>query len=241
MTTTDRIAASHGTAAYMKAISAQRIGMAGYAKIIWTLRGGPVSTTEIAERNGVSRLLVLLVMRHCLRAGIVHRCDWFRPQPHARMVPKWALGRDGDVSMPLYEEKTRKPRKAPSTLMLLTTVLQLLEVPTGYADLVEELRMHPDSVRRAIRTLRDHGLVYIASWHKPPTGTTSPEFMAGQKRDVPRPERRRNKASALRQFRARRNQLQALHALAGTVYRPMAPAAPRATAAAQCIGGAPHG
>lgn len=217
------------SAAHMLAIASRRIGMAGYAAILSSLRAGPASTTELVEKHGVSRVLVLHIMRHCLRVGIVHRQDWFRPAPHARMVPRWALGADGDVSMPEYEERARKPRRAPSTLMLLTTTLQLLaEHPHGRAELAQALCMHIESAARVITTLRKAGLIHIACWEKPAVGCPWPEFSAGSKPDARRPPPARNNASAHAAFRTRRAQLATLQALAGRPYVPMAPAAPRA-------------
>lgn len=202
--------------AWMAEITKRRIGLAGYAKIISSLRAGPKSTTELEEEHKVSRVLVLHVMRHCLRAGIVHRCEWFRPAPHARMVPKWAMGRDGDISMPEYEERFRKARRAPSTLILLTTVLQMLEEHAhSRTEVAEALCMHIDSAYRVLGILRAAGLIYVASWHKPPIGTSVEEFRTGNKRAAPRPAQIGRSRDTMRGYAARREQHAMLHALAG--------------------------
>ncbi len=212
--------------AHMTAICSMRIGMAGYAAILGSIRHCALSTTQLAEKHGVSRLLILGVMRHCLRAGIVHRTDWHRPAPHSRMVPRWALGADGDVSMPMYEERTRRPRRAPSTLILLTTALQLMEEhPHSRTELAAELCMHVETVYRIVDALRKNGLIYVASWHKPPIGTPVQEFAAGCKRDAPRPARVSGSVEVMRGYRQRQEQRAILHALAGSVARPMRAAA----------------
>lgn len=210
----------------MVALSGMRIGMTGYAAILGSVRQRPMSTSELAEKHKVSRLLVLSVMRHCLRAGVVHRVDWFRPQPHSRMVPRWALGRDGDISMPMYEEKTRRPRRGPSTLILLTTALQLLEEhPHSRRELAEALCMHEESSSRIVNALRENKLIHVASWHKPPIGATVQEFAVGNKPDAPRPPRISCSSKTMKAYRARRQQRAVLHALAGVALQPMRAAA----------------
>jgi hypothetical protein len=207
----------------MAALCTMRIGMAGYAAIIGSLRAGPLSTTELNERHSsVSRLLILEVMRHCRRAGIVHRVDWHRTTPHARLVPRWALGRDGDISMPMYEERTRRPKRAQSTLILLTTAMELLgENPHSRTELAEALCMNVETAYRVIKALRDNKLIHVASWHKPPLGTSVQEFALGDKPDARRPPRVGRTAETFRQYKVRRVQRQTLYALAGMVAAPM--------------------
>jgi hypothetical protein len=202
--------------AKMRALSAQRIGMAGYARIIGSLRAGPLSSADLSAMHGVSHLLILLIMRHCLRAGIVHRVDWYRPKPHSRMVPRWALGADGDISMPQYEERTRRPRRAPSALITVTTALQLMsEHPHSRAELAAALCMHVETAARIVSALRAAKLIYVASWHKPPVGTPVQEFATGCRPDVPRPKRIGSSPRVFRQYRQRRLQIKAMMALAG--------------------------
>lgn len=218
--------ASPELAARLLQAAKNRIGMEGYARMLGSLHTGPMSTATLAEKHQVSHLLVLAVMRHCLRAGIVHRVDWHRPAPHSRLVPCWALGADGDISMPMYEEKTRRPRRAQSTLILLTTALQLLaEHPHTRAELAEALCMHIETAARIIAALHSNRLIHVASWHKPAIGTTVQEFAAGNRRDAPRPARTSKSAATFRQYRERRQQREMLHALAGAVVQPMRAAA----------------
>lgn len=203
--------------AKMAALCSMRIGMAGYAAIIGSLRHGPLSTTELnALHSKVSRLLILEVMRHCRRAGIVHRVDWHRTTPHSRLVPRWALGRDGDISMPMYEEKTRRPRRAPSTLILLTTAMELMgEHPHSRTELAEALCMNIETVYRVINALRANKLIYVASWHKPALGTSVQEFALGDKQAARRPAQVAKSAAVFAQYRERRAQRAGLFALAG--------------------------
>jgi hypothetical protein len=208
--------------AAMAALCKQRIGMAGYAAILGSIRTQAMSTTELVERHKVSRLLILGAMRHCLRAGIVHRVDWHRDTPHSRLVPRWALGRDGDISMPKYEEKTRRPRRGPSTLCLLTTAMELMgEYPHSRTELAAALCMHVETVYRVVRALRANKLIYVASWHKPAIGTTAQEFALGSKDNAPRPPRLSKSTAVFAQHRVRRAQRKGLFALAGMAASPM--------------------
>jgi hypothetical protein len=212
-------------AAKMVSIGKKRIGMPGYAAILGSLRYGALSTTQLANKHGVSRLLIMAVMRHCLRAGVVHRTDWHRPVPHARMVPRWALGQAGDISMPQYEEKTRRPRPGPSALRTLTAVLQVAaEAAHTRQELVDEVGVHIATMERAVRLLRDNGLLYIESWHKPPQGTTVAELRAGCKRDAPRPARQGKAPAVFAQFRQRREQMALQQMLAGQTVQLLPPA-----------------
>jgi len=196
-----------------------RIGMEGYARIIATLNDGPKCTTEIqALHPTVSRLTILAIMRQCLRAGIVHRQDWYRPSPHARMVPRWALGDEGDVSMPQYEERARNARRAQSTLILLTTCMQLCaEYPRSRAELQAELKMHQATIERVVRVLRSHRLIYVASWHKPAIGRSVEEFGVGNRRAAPRPARVTDDPDYWRAFAAKQRTSELCHRMAGSV------------------------
>jgi hypothetical protein len=210
-------------AAHLRRIGRERVGMAGYARILGSLRAGPQSSAELAERNGVSHLLILGMMRHCLRAGVVHREQWLRTQPHARMVPKWALGAEGDVSMPQYEERTRRPRRGPSALILLTTAIELLsENGLTIAELSAELCMCRESGERVIKALRQAGLVHVGSWHKPPMGTTVAEWRYGQRPDARRPPQQKQSVYFAR-VRGRNRQMKLMHALAGSAGQGAAP------------------
>lgn len=172
----------------LRRAASMRIGLEGYARILGSLRKRPKSTADLAAEHGVSHLAVLLVMRHCLRAKVVHRPSWYRPAPHSRMVPTWALGAEGDVSMPMYEERTRRPRRAPSTLILLTTAIELLrDAAMTRQELAEELCMHVETAQRIARALRDAGLVYVESWNKSPMGKPAEELRYGNRKDAPRP------------------------------------------------------
>lgn len=206
----------------MAALGSLRIGMAGYAAILGSVRTKAMSTTELVELHKVSRLLILRVMRHCLRAGIVHRVDWHRTVPHARLVPRWRLGAEGDISMPQYEEQTRRPRRGQSTLILLTTAMQLMqEHPHTRTELAEALCMNVETAWRLVPLMRAHRLIYVASWHKPPVGTTVQELALGDKPDAPRPARIGNSAAAHRQWGQRRAQRVALFAVAGMAAAPI--------------------
>lgn len=202
--------------ARMAQIASARIGMDGYADMLGSLRAGPMSTLQLAAKHGVHRTAVQLAMRHCVRAKVVHRTGWFRTQPHARLVPMWALGGEGDISMPQFEERPKAPRRAPSTLILLTTVVEMLkDRPYTRAELAEELRMHVESAVRVLTALRRNRLCFVESWDQPPVGTTVAEFRYGVNRaDKPRPPPRAN-GEQWAVYRGRRSQMRVMQALAG--------------------------
>jgi hypothetical protein len=202
-------------AAQLLAAAKHRIGMPGYARILSSLLRRPRSTAELAAANKVSHLLILAMMRHCLRAKIVHRSKWIRPCPHSRMVPVWALGEEGDISMPQYEERFRRARRAPSTLILLTTVIDMLKT-TSYtrAEIAEELCMRVESAQRIVACLRDNKLIFIESWTTG-RGTPAAEWRYGPgKSDVPRPLAYRATRSVL-DWHERKKQIRLMHAMAG--------------------------
>ncbi len=191
--------------------SQMKIGFAGYVRVLASLRDdGPMLSSDLAEQCGVSRLLVLKMMRHCRQRGVVHRCRWIRTKPKARMVPVWAYGDGRDISMPQYEEesriKARFPRRAPSSLIMLTTILELLaENALTHAEIAAELAMGIESSYRLVGALREYRFVRIASWHRNPVGVTVPEFAVGSDRNARRPPT----AAAERAYQAgRRKRLQ---------------------------------
>lgn len=203
----------------LREAAARRIGLEGYVRLYASLRDEPMTADEIAAKNDVGQLAVLLIMRHLLDRGLVHRCRWVRPKPHSRMIPVWAFGPGCDVSMPQYEEryrfKRRRERRAPSTLMTMTTVLEMLtEMPMSHQEIADELCMSKDSAYRIIGILRAHKLVHIASWNKPALGTTTPEFKAGNRPNARRPPRARN-AEYFADRRRRAADIRTLRAIAG--------------------------
>jgi len=203
--------------AQLRRAGTMRIGTEGYARIIGSLNDGPKSVSSLQRLHPtVSRLTILAIMRHGLRAGIVHRKAWYRPAPHARMVPVFALGADGDISMPQYEERARNPRRAPSALMLLTTIMRLVgEYPRSRAELRDELKMHTATIERVVSLMRRHHLIHIASWDKRPIGTTVAELGLGNKRDAPRPARVSEMPGYWRGFEQKQRTTAMCHRLAG--------------------------
>jgi hypothetical protein len=204
--------------AQLRRAGTMRIGTEGYARIISSLNDGPQSASGLqALHPSVSRLTILAIMRHCLRVGIVHRASWYRPAPHSRMVPVFALGADGDISMPEYEERARNPRRAPSALMLLTTIMRLVaEYPRSRAELRDELKMHQATVERIVQIMRKYRLIHIASWDKRPIGTTVAEFGLGNKRDAPRPARVSDAPGYWRGFAQKQHTSALCHRMAGS-------------------------
>lgn len=206
--------------AYLKSIAANRVRMKGWVAFLAKIHAGPCTTADLVEATGIGRLSVLMATRHFLRAGIIHRRAWHRPVPHAKMVPTWAWGREGDISMPEYEERVRRPRPAPSTLVLLSTVLDLIrDTPMRNREISEEIAMSMDTVGDVMRELRAHKMVRVGSWHKPPVGCTVAEWVMGSGPDARRPPTTKTKAgqrAAKSDRRQRDDQLKFMHALAGT-------------------------
>jgi hypothetical protein len=203
--------------AQLRRAGTMRIGTEGYARIISSLNNGPKSASDLQTLHpSVSRLTILAIMRHCQRVGIVHRASWYRPAPHSRMVPVFALGADGDISMPEYEERARNPRRAPSALMLLTTIMRLVdEYPRSRSELCNELKMHQATVERIVQIMRKYRLIHIASWDKRPIGTTVAELGLGNKRDAPRPARVSEMPGYWRGFEQKQRTTAMCHRLAG--------------------------
>ena len=207
--------ASPERAAQLQAANQRRIGLDGYARILGSLIGHPQSSAELAKTNDVSHLLILALTRHCLRAKLLHRRDWIRIVPHGRKVPVWALGEAGDTSMPQYEERARRARRAPSTLILLTTVLDMLKTAAyTRSEIAAELCMGIESGQRIVAALRDNKLIFVESWQQG-RGMPSAEWRYGPRRaDNPRPPAT-GEARAVANWHGRRKQIQMMQAMAG--------------------------
>ncbi len=146
----------------------ERIGIEGYVRILAMLRT-PMSSAQVIEATGLDRINCNRILRHFRRAGLIHREQWFRPNPHSRMLPMWALGGDGDVPNPGYECPT-KVRPSSSMLTLITIIQVLKEEPRTMAELCEEVGMVHCNVARVVKFLRNAKLSRVVHWVKPPMG-----------------------------------------------------------------------
>lgn len=197
-----------------------RVGIAGYARMLAGLRQGPQTVKELAERFGFSKTGLAVILRHCLRAGIVHRASWVRPTPKSPFVPRWAIGSDGDVQPIGYTKNTTTSTcRVPSSLILMTTILQMTqESACTIAQLTQALCMDESSVRRALRVLRDNKLIHISGWDRVyEAGPGRAEYaacLAQPLADEPRAGRMPNTEKWRRQ-RQKMQQRAVLHALAG--------------------------
>ena len=138
------------------ALNQMRIGFDGHCRILAAVAHCSQSLDEVAASTGIARRTVARTMGYCLRAGVVHRPEWFRPCAHARMVPRFKLGRGGDVSIPMYEERFRgsvgqKAAVPHGNVLTLATLLNLMqEDRMSRLELAEAMAMH--GVRVAVLT-----------------------------------------------------------------------------------------
>ncbi len=169
-------------------INTKRIGMAGYARILGIVKQRPGTVRDIAERAGIEWVsTVSAILAHCWRARVIYRSAWFKDGKHCPWVPVYSFGNGKDVPPP-KPQRAPSNAKAPSTLMNLTTTLDLIrETPMTRTEIAEELKMCLESATRIIVVLRENGLIRVASWNKPARGATSPEWTMGPGRNAPRP------------------------------------------------------
>ena len=206
----------------MRELAAQRIGLKGYAEMLGSIRRHALSSRQLADKHDCDIKAVHQAMRHFLNAGLVHRVDWFRPSPKSRLIPCWLFGGDGDIAMPDQETRVANPRPARSSMLMLSTVLDMLkEHPHSLAEIAESLCMHHETASRVVGILREQGLVYIASWHKPPMGTSVAEWQTGQRKDAPRPPRIGNSVASIAGYKQRREQVRLMQMMAGVPQQSM--------------------
>lgn len=156
-------------AALLRDARAKRLGLEGYIRILAYIRFKAVTSAGIAASFGIHHNTTAKLLRYMRRLGLIHRENWVRPSPHSRLVPKWRLGADGDVSMPIAEA----PAKTPPNPMLiyLATVIEILSgPPITISEISEDLGMHKETVGRVLGMLREHGLSTIASYERPLSG-----------------------------------------------------------------------
>lgn len=193
-----------------------RIGIDGYCKLLAFLRTSRTGN-EVQAYMGLNETTTRQMLRWMLRMKLIHRCDWFRPAPHSRMVARWTLGASGDKPCPDRKEAP-PPKRVHAGVMLVATVVEVLSEPTTINELADELAMHPESAARLIGHLRAHKLCRIKSWAKNTAGTTVAQHLYGRGPDAPRPPREATQSMAKRHrktFEAKRQHLALVHATAG--------------------------
>jgi transcription initiation factor IIE alpha subunit len=174
--------------ARMGEVSKCRIGALGYIELIGSLVRCPMTTEQLAKKSGLHKHTVSAVMRYLHRAKIIHRSSWVQPGPRRSMVPVWAIGADGDVSMPLYERRETSTRRPRSALVLIASIIEMLrEMPMTRQDIADELKMVIDTVQPLVLAMRKAKLIYVASYRTEGRGRPAEEFAAGWKHDAPRP------------------------------------------------------
>lgn len=173
----------------------RRIGFAGHCRILAAVSVEQRTAADVADALGIYRSTVQRTLALAQRYGLAGRVAWVRPVAHSRLVPQYLLG-GGDVSMPIFEEHARRSMPhsvAGSGALLLVTMLQLLrDEPLTRAELAEDLQMHIASIERMVSAAKAAGLIYVASWDRPFTGTSVARLAFGPGKDARRPPRKSN-------------------------------------------------
>lgn len=199
-----------------------RIGIEGYLRLLVAVREAPLTSVEVSERTCVHVDLVRRVLRQMRDAGLVHREQWFRPNPKSRMLPRWGFGAAGDVPQPGWRDPRATRIRSTHLVTLLTVIEVLKEGPTRADDLAAEVGMHRYSVYRVIALLRENRLCRVAKWERGAIGAPALLFEfcevwrpdAGkQKREPIAQQRKRWKAT----HHAKRAHLEMLQAFGAAV------------------------
>lgn len=155
--------------ALLRRASTMRLGLEGYVKVLAYCRHRARSTAEICAHMELNQNTGAKLMRNMLRLKLVHREQWFRPQPHSRELPRWKLGAQGDT-----EAQTPRSigKSAPNALLIgLAAAIECLqEHPVTLKELAADLGVHPETAARIVGMLRNAGLSTIRAWQQLPHG-----------------------------------------------------------------------
>lgn len=194
-----------------------RIGIDGYCRMLAYLTRERTSD-DVSDYMGLNEQTAKFLLRWMLRLKLIHRTSWYRPTEHSRMVPRWVLGSDGDSPCPDRDD-AGAPRKVPSGLLLLATVIEILRSePMTLSDVAEELAMHHETASRLVRSLRKYRLSHIRSWIKPGFGVTIAMHTYGPGKDAARPPRipiKQQRAKHYATHRDKKRHLMLIRAITG--------------------------
>lgn len=221
--------------ARLRKANTKRLGLEGYCRILRSLYVQPATGAEASLAHDVNGNTMSHVLRSLHRVGLTHHQEWVRPKAHSVLVPVWAGG-EGDDAVPAVAAPRRSNRRARNAAIVISTVKEILDEPTGMKELAVEMGLHRETCIRIIRIMRTHKLVHIVRWdaREKGGGDVVPIYGFGPRRDANKPAPRATRCpEAARRHSAahyaKRKQLELIRALAGvrrSVFDPVAEAAP---------------
>lgn len=169
-------------------------GYYAYAKLMRTLLEGPATSKALSEKHGFKRQAVPELMRRLHHLKVVHIGDWERiPQRGCGWREVWALGEGADAPRPLRCDglkSLRPPFKLGFRSQVFNFGQLMLALRDGHTvlsmrDLTGIERHCLDDLLQFMRKLR---LIHIPEWYRNTSGSPSPVFKLGDKRNEPRPK-----------------------------------------------------
>lgn len=177
-----------------------RLGIAGYARMMASIRDYPGTVTQIAATadTGLDTAYKLVAAFHSL--GLLHISSWFESTPNV-WVAVYSWGPGPEAPPPTYrmtrtgeirQVKVNKPRVVPQEARSFARFVRTLGTPVTLGDVMEITGLAATSARAGLNAMVDCGLAHVCMWEPRRNLLGGPwmrNYVLGPGRNVPRPSR----------------------------------------------------
>ncbi len=202
----------------------KKLGWAGYASVLRSIKAAPQTAQQLAERFGIGIQSMRRVVTRFHDLGMLHRCGWQKGGLRGPCVPVYGYGPGTDATPPEGHRAADRPAsRGMSELVQVVHILRRLEQePIGKVALAAAVGSSPMRVALFVDHCHRIGLVRIADWSlRLRGGRPGALYGLGTGADAPRPARVPRSVIQRRNRAARRERQSTLHMI-GLTARPLA-------------------
>lgn len=190
-----------------------RLGMAGYARLLATLRDAPSTSQQLQQRAMIGHTTAVRVLAGMHMLGMIHISVWSM-EPNQPTLPIFKAGGAPDAPVPTMRPNGRPMvaarvvslKNPPPELIAFKGLLAAIEDPSSRLEISAKSGLNNITVRTAVEALIKHRLARIACWQwRNHGGAPIPQYQIGPGAAASRPARMGGREIQAR-YRARKRE-----------------------------------
>lgn len=156
-------------------------GLRFYAALVCSMNREPATGRELSQRFGINMCYARHVQRQLRHLGVLKIVGRKKESRH----PSGPASRIYGVGT--EDDSSRRPLRPKPALIAFATLWHALADPSAINDLKEETGIDAQALHKAVRFMRQAGMVRIARWER--SGSIFVRlYQIGESRDCPRPK-----------------------------------------------------
>lgn len=157
-------------------------GIVSYARV-WVCL--PCTTSEAAEKTGISRDWLQEMMKQMRFCEIIHRSGV--KESVKSKFPEAIHSAGSGVNKAYLGRLSARPKKINSHAVAFASIIRALYEPKTVAELINETGLASDTIYKVVKTLRAAKKAYVCSYDQR-HGSPAQVFTLGERWDARRPE-----------------------------------------------------